>query len=253
MNYKVSIIIPYYKKKLFFLETLKSAINQTYKNFEIIIIYDDTLKTDLKYIEQIITHYKKIKLLINNKNYGVAYSRNKGIKYAKGDFIAFLDADDIWDIKKLAIQIRFMRKNCINFSHTSYRIIDEKNFLIGRQVAKKYTSYFDLLKSCDIGLSTVIFKKNIINKDPFPKLKTKEDYALWLKLSKKNKIYGLKRTLSSWRKSKKSLSSSIFQKYFAAFKVYYIEENLNFFISIYRVLILSYFYLFKRIKQKTSI
>ena len=250
MNYKVSIIIPYYQKKIFFLKTLKSALNQTYKNFEIIIVYDDPSRTDLEYIKRISKFNKKITLLINNKNLGAGYSRNKGIKYSKGKFIAFLDADDLWDKKKLSIQINFMRNKKINFSHTSYKIVDEKNNLLGRQIVKKYTSYSDLLKSCDIGLSTVVVKKDIIKENIFPNLKTKEDYVLWLKLVKINKVYGFKKVLSSWRKSKNSLSSSFFQKILDAFRVYYKYENLNFFVSIFRVLILSNFYLLKRIKQK---
>ena len=172
MNYKVSVIIPYYKKRIFFLKTLKSALNQTYKNFEIIIIYDDPSKIDLKYVRQVIGVNNKITLLINKKNLGAGYSRNKGIKYSSGSYIAFLDADDLWNRKKLALQINFMRKNKINFSHTSYSIIDEKNNLIGNQVAVKYISYFDLLKSCNIGLSTVVIKKDIFKKDNFPNLKT---------------------------------------------------------------------------------
>jgi teichuronic acid biosynthesis glycosyltransferase TuaG len=250
MNPKVSIIIPYYKKRIFFHKTLKSALNQTYKNFEIIIIYDDTSKADLKYVRQIIGFNKKITLLINKKNLGAGYSRNKGIKYSRGKFIAFLDADDLWASKKLALQINFMKKNKISFSHTSYLIIDEKKNIIGKQIVKKYISYSDLLKSCNIGLSSVVMKKDILKKNKFPNLKTKEDYVLWLNLAKNNKIYGFKKILSSWRKSKNSLSSSIFQKIFDAFIVYYKYENLNFFTSIFRVFILSNFYLFKRIKQK---
>jgi len=250
MNYKVSIVIPYYRKKIFILDTLKSVLNQTYKNFEIIIIYDDSSNSDLEYIKRLVKFDKKIRLLINKRNLGAGYSRNKGVKYSKGGYIAFLDADDLWDKKKLSTQINIKKNKKINFSHTSYKIVDEKNNLLGRQIVKKYTSYSDLLKSCDIGLSTVIIKKDIIKRNIFPNLKTKEDYALWLKLAKKNKIYGFTKVLSSWRRSKNSLSSSFLQKIFDAFRVYYKYENLNFFISIFRVFILSNFYLLKRIKQK---
>jgi teichuronic acid biosynthesis glycosyltransferase TuaG len=251
MKHKVSIIIPYYRKRFFFLKTLKSALNQTYKKFEIIIVYDDTSKNDLKYIKKIIGFNKKIILLINKKNLGAGYSRNKGVKYSSGDYIAFLDADDLWDEKKLSMQINFMKKNKISFSHTSYRIINEKDNLLGKQMAQKNISYYDLLKSCDIGLSTVVIKKDIFKNNNFPNLKTKEDYVLWLKLVKKNKIYGIKKILSSWRRSKNSLSSSFFQKILDAHRVYYKFENINFFVSIFRLFILSSFYLFKRIKQKS--
>jgi len=250
MNDKVSVIIPYYKKKFFFLNTLKSALNQTYRNFEILIIYDDPSRTDLNYIKKIIKFNKKITLLINKKKLGAGYSRNLGIKYSKGNYIAFLDADDLWNSKKLAMQIKFMKKYNVNFCHTSYKIINEKDNLIGKQTAKSYISYFDLLKSCDIGLSTVLVKKEILKKKMFSKLKTKEDYSLWLKLAKKNKIIGLNKFLCKWRRSYNSLSSSAVQRVLDAFRVYYKEENLNLFISIFRVFILSCNYLFKRIRQK---
>ena len=115
---------------------------------------------------------------------------------------------------------------------------------------KSEYSYFDLLKSCDIGLSTVLVKKEILKKKMFSKLKTKEDYSLWLKLAKKNKIIGLNKFLCKWRRSYNSLSSSAVQRVLDAFRVYYKEENLNLFISIFRVFILSCNYLFKRIRQK---
>ena len=250
MNDKVSVIIPYYKKKFFFLNTLKSALNQTYKNFEILIIYDDPSRTDLEYIKKIIKFNKKITLLINKKKLGAGYSRNIGIKYSKGGYIAFLDADDLWNRKKLAIQIKFMKKHNVNFCHTSYKIINEQDKLLGSQIAKPYISYFDLLRSCDIGLSTVLVKKKILKKKVFSKLETKEDYSLWLKLAKKNKIIGLNKFLCEWRRSQDSLSSSAARRVLDAFRVYFKEENLNLVVSIFRVFILSYNYLFKRIRQK---
>ena len=143
-----------------------------------------------------------------------------------------------------------MKDYKLNFTHTSYNIIDEKNKLIGEQIATKILTYNNLLNSCDIGLSTVVIKKKIILNNRFSNLKTKEDYVLWLKLSKKNQIIGIQKKLCNWRKSFNSLSSSDFQKIFDAFQVYYKKENLNFFVSIFRVFILSYNYLFKRIRQK---
>ena len=90
----VSVIIPYYRKKQYISRTLKSVINQSYKKLEIIIIYDDDNKEELKFIKQITLKDKRIKILVNQKNLGVGPSRNKGIKKSRGEYIAFLDADD---------------------------------------------------------------------------------------------------------------------------------------------------------------
>jgi teichuronic acid biosynthesis glycosyltransferase TuaG len=75
-----------------------------------------------------------------------------------------LDSDDRWTKNKLKIQIKFMKDNKLNFTHTSYNIIDEKNKLIGNQIANKILTYNNLLNSCDIGLSTVVLKKKILLK-----------------------------------------------------------------------------------------
>ena len=110
----ISIVVPYHKKKSFFKETLQSINKQSYKNFEVIIIYDDIDKSELMYVKKILKNYKfKKKLLINNKTIGAGLSRNKGIKNSKGNFIAFCDADDLWNRNKLKTQLEYMKKKKI--------------------------------------------------------------------------------------------------------------------------------------------
>ena len=244
----VSIIIPYYKKKKFFKKTFTSAINQSYKNIEIIIIYDDNSKSELKFIKKIVQNKKNTKVLINSRNIGAGLSRNRGIKKSKGEYLAFLDADDLWKKNKLQKQIRFMNSNKIDASYTGYQIMDEKNNIFGSRISKKKISYNNLIYSCDIGLSTVVIrKKKLINLNCyFPSLKTKEDYLLWLKLSKKGIIfYGISNSLSYWKKTTNSLSSNVLQKMSDGFKVYFIYLNFGFFKSLFHLFILSINYLRK--------
>ena len=102
-----------------------------------------------------------------------------GIKHAKGEYIAFIDADDLWNEYKLEKQIRFMKQNNCDFTHTSYEIINSKDVIIGNRKARNFNHVDELIKSCDIGLSTVILSKKIINLGlEFPDLKTKEDFVL---------------------------------------------------------------------------
>ena len=237
--------MPYYNKQKYFRSSFNSFINQKFKNKELIIVYDNHKIKDLIYIKKIIHNIKHIKLLINHKNIGAGASRNKALKIAKGDYIAFLDSDDVWDSRKLKEQIDFMKKNNINFSHTSYKIIDYKGKTIGYRKAKSKLNYKSILRSCDIGLSTVIIKKNFLKGNKFPNLKTKEDYVLWLKLLKTENIYGLNKCYTKWRKLDNSLSSSLYQKLKDAFKVYNVYEKFSLIKSVYMVLRLSFFYFIK--------
>ena len=247
----ISVIIPYYKKKEYIISSINSVLNQTYKNLEIIIIYDDLNKEDLNLLKKIKKKDKRIKIYINKKNLGAGRSRNKGIKLSKGIFVAFLDSDDLWKKNKLKKQIFFMKKNGINASHTSYTIINSINKIIGSRNAKDM-SYKLLLKSCDIGLSTVVLKKEIItSKIKFANIKTKEDYVLWLKITfNNNKIFALKDNLTKWRKLEDSLSSSRLQKIYDGYLVYRKYMNFNLLKSFGFLMLLSFNYFLKDIKNK---
>ena len=219
----VSVIMPYYKKELYIEDSIKSILNQSHQNFEIILINDEINNNNVKFLEKISNLDTRIKLTHNKENLGAGRSRNKAIQISNGEYIAFCDCDDLWKHNKLELQLNFMKELNLNFSFTDYEIVDEnKNFVKSRK-ASKNIDFNQLRNSCDIGLSTVIIKKKILhnNKYQFPSLKTKEDYVLWMLLAKdKIKMMGFNQTLTSWRKSKNSLSSSIIQKIIDGYRVY---------------------------------
>lgn len=237
----ISVIIPFYKKKKFIEKTIESVFNQTYNNFEIIIIYDDPEKEDLRYLTNLFGENKKIKIIINKNNLGAGLSRNIGIDQSNGKYIAFLDADDVWHKNKIQTQISFMKKNNLRISHTSYKIIDQNDQLQSIRNARNFDNFQDLLKSCDIGLSTVILHKSIITeKLRFPNLKTKEDFVLWLKILYSGiHIGAIDDCLTYWRKTKNSLSSSKLQKLIDGYKVYRKYMKYNQFKSFYLLVCLS--------------
>ena len=236
----ITVIMPYFKKKSFFKQAYYSALNQGVKNLEIIIIYDDYDRSDIFFLRKIINNRKNTILIVNDRNFGAGISRNIGIKRARGKYISFLDCDDIWKKNKIKYQLNFMKKNNLNISYTSYSVIDKFGNQLYDVKVKNEMMYKDFLRSCDIGLSTVVMKKSIFNNFKFNKIKTKEDYLLWLQLSNSNyKFIGIKKILSSWRVNKNSLSNNIIQKVSDSFRIYYQFEKQNFLKTIFSIVVLS--------------
>tara|TARA_Y100000591_G_C21815749_1_gene690635 strand:- start:993 stop:1757 length:765 start_codon:yes stop_codon:yes gene_type:complete len=249
----ISVIMPFYKKREFFEESLISVINQTYRNIELIIIYDDYKADDLTFIKDKIKFHARSKVINNKQNYGVAKARNIGIENSGGEFIAFIDSDDLWDKNKLEIQYNHMKKNNSRISHTNYKIIDKNNNLLGINIAKDNLNYQELINSCDIGLSTVMIQKDVFKISMFKNIKTKEDYALWLELARNGeKFSALNLNLSSYRKTSNSLSSSFKNKLVNGFIVYNKYEKKNLFISFFLVINLGLNYIKKIFKQKIN-
>ena len=235
----VSVIMPYFKKKEYVEKSILSVINQSYKNLELIIIYDDESMDDFEYISKICNKFKNIKIIKNIKNLGAGESRNIGIKSATGDLVAFIDADDFWYEEKLEKQINFLKKNNYKFIFCNY-IKKSQNSEKEVVCKKKYLGYSNLLKSCDIGLSTVLIETNLIKKNLFPSLKTKEDYVVWLQITKKEiQAYCLNEILVIWNNSKNSLSSNTIQKILDGYTVYRVYEKFSLLKSFLLLIVLS--------------
>jgi len=216
----VSIIMPNYNGQDYIADTIESIINQTYRNFELIIIDDCSTDDSINIIKRFQKKDSRIKLFQLNQNSGrPAIPRNYGIKYANGDYIAFIDSDDIWHKQKLEIQLSIMKKNGVSFSCTSLKnfknIKDiEKIYLkkFNEKISIEYLSFNKLLKKNTIPNSSVIIKKNILKNVKFiedMRYKAIEDYHLWLKISEKGiKILKINNTLLFYRLSQNSISKS---------------------------------------------
>ena len=236
----VSVIIPYYKKIDHIEKTIQSVLDQTFEDFEIIVIYDDNIKNDLKQIEKFIKNNPKIKIINNNINLGAGISRNIGIKNSSGKIIAFLDSDDCWKPDRLEKQLNFMIKNNYKFTFCNYNKIIKNKKKIKVFSKKKIITFKDLLTDCKIGLSTVFLMRDIIEDELFPPLKTKEDYVAWLKIAKSNiNAYNFPEYLVDWNYYENSLSSNFFQKLKDGFKVYFIYLNMSFLKSFFYLFLLS--------------
>ena len=245
----VSVIMPYYKKELYIKDSIESILNQSYQNFEIILVNDEIENKNYNFLKVISNLDSRIKLYTNEKNLGAGETRNKAIKISKGEYIAFCDCDDLWKSSKLEIQLQHMKKLNLDFSFTAYEIIDENKKVISFRKAENIINFRKLRNSCDIGLSTVVLKRKIFDKEEhrFPELKTKEDYVLWMKLAKNGiKMTGINQNLTSWRKNKDSLSSSALQKLLDGYKVYRIYLGYGRLKSFFYLINLSVNFILKR-------
>lgn len=231
---KVSIITPSYNSEKFVLDTIKSILLQTYKDWELLIIDDCSKDSTIQVVEAFIKCYKNIRLIKLEKNSGPAIARNTGIKAAKGKYIAFLDSDDLWLPDKLENQVDFMEENNIDFSFHAYWMQNEGEKEKKIVKTRKKVSYNDLLKTCDIGCLTAMYNQEKLGKIYMPDIPKRQDYGLWLAILKKTQYaYSFEEPLAIYRLRKHSISRNKFKTMYFIWKVYRDVENLTFLQSIY--------------------
>lgn len=233
----VSIIIPVYNASRFLEETINSIQEQTYSNWEAIFIDDCSSDNSYDIIKQYQKNDKRIKVIKNKINNGVAISRNNGIDYAKGEYLCFLDADDKWHPKKLEKQINFMQELNCEFSFTGYQFANEKCNPNGKIVSvPNKINYKQALKNTTIWTSTVMFDMGKLTKDDIymPNIKRGQDTATWWKVLKKIEYaYGLNEVLSYYRRTNNSLSANKLTALKRTWNLYRNVEHLNILSSFY--------------------
>lgn len=247
---KVSIITPTYNCSNYVANTIQSILAQSFQNFEIIVVDDCSTDNTVDIIKSF--GDERIKLFINEKNMGSAYSRNVALEHASGEYIAFLDGDDLWAPNKLEKQLNFMEKNGYSFTYTNYEEIDKNGDKLNKFLTgPKRINHCQFMKSCYVGCLTVIYKREIIPDLQIPiDIYKRNDYALWLKISEKADCYLLDETLASYRKNVgiSSVRKTILLKYHKELfvKLY----NYSSFYAWLLALRNAVFYLFKRIKYR---
>ncbi|AQS38838.1 glycosyl transferase [Shewanella psychrophila] len=193
-NPLVSVVVPLYNCADFITETVESIINQSYKNFEIVIVDNCSTDESLSVVNEYSHKFSNISVIqtMNNSG-GPAHPRNLGIESSKGDYIAFLDSDDIWEENKLQLQIDLMMSESYNFLSTSTCNIDQygvplKSNLKKPNEDKKSYGVKSMLVRNTITTSSVIVERQFIGSLRFSEdidLVTVEDYFLWLQLLNK--------------------------------------------------------------------
>lgn len=206
----VSIIMPAYNSQAFLKDSIESVLQQTFSDFELIIIDDGSTDTTADIANTYAKTDARILFHTQKKNQGVAVARNRAIEMANGRFIAFLDSDDIWLPDKLERQLHFMGSGNYSLSYTHYAQIDDSGKQTGAYSKPPgRLSYSDLLKSNQIGCLTAIYDSRKLGKIYMPLLRARQDYGLWLKILRKvDYAYGLNEVLALYRVGYSSVSSS---------------------------------------------
>ena len=234
----ISIIVPVYNAEKFIVQTIECVQNQTYSNWELLLVADGCEDKSEELIEKhsIATEDKRIRLLRQPRNLGAAQARNRGIGEAKGRYIAFLDSDDLWMSQKLEKQIAFMEEKDVAFSFTGYEFADENACGTGKLVTvPNKLTYKEALKNTTIFTTTVMFDTQKIDKNKLfmPQVKS-EDTALWWKILRDNYIaYGLDENLALYRRAGKTLSSNKLEAVRRIWNLYRNVEKLSLGFSIY--------------------
>lgn len=244
----VSIITPLFNSSKYLEETYKSVINQTYKDFEWIVVDDKSTDDSYLLANKLAQKDSRIKVLQVKENGGAAKARNLGIKNANGRFIAFLDSDDMWMPDKLEKQIDFMLKNNYAFTYSNYEVLNKNGSKVLFNPKKSKTDYKRLLKTCDIGCLTVIYDTEQLGKVYMPEDTPKrEDYATWLDITRSGVIaYKLNETLATYRLSDNSVSSKKFSMLRYHYNVYHKHEHFGVLKSFWYLGIHSFNKLFKK-------
>ncbi len=246
----VSIIMPVYNCEKYVAKAIKSVQEQTYANWELIIVNDCSTDNSICKIEEQIKSIKDKVTLINlAENQGVANARNIAIDKTYGRYIAYLDADDLWEKEKLHKQIEYMKINNIAFSYTSYSRMKEDGGLLKTVEVPGKTNYTDLLKSTIILTSTIIIDTKTIPKEKLkmPNLKISEDAQTWLNILKSGVVaYGLNENLTQYRQRKNSTSSNKIKSIKGMWKVYRKYQKMSIGKSLYYTI----FHIINAIKKR---
>jgi len=222
---KISIITPIYNSN-YIENTIDSVIKQTYKDWELLLVDDCSNDDTINRIKEYIEKDDRINLNVLEVNVGAAEARNIALREAKGDYIAFLDSDDMWLPNKLEKQIQFMKSNNYAFSFTAYQRVNQNNTkTINRIGVPKSIGYNGFLRNTIIGTLTVMIDKRQTGYFEMPNIRSSHDMALWCDILKRGfKAYGINEVLAYYRIVDDSNTA---KKWKAAMDVWRVYRNIE--------------------------
>lgn len=243
--------MPCYNSLSFIEDSLLSVINQTYSDWELIVIDDGSTDGTLEFLNKY-TKNNKIKLYRNTLGKGVSYARQHGINMSNGRYIAFLDSDDLWHKDKLRKQVAFLSENNIGFTYSDYAAFKNSvDDVIFTRVAPNTINYKRLCYNCPIGNSSVMLDMYLLGDIKIPNI-PKEDYALWLTLLEKGNVAKKSpSTLMFYRIGHSSTSNQKFKEIFRQYNVLRTIGKKGKIASLYFTLIYMMYGIYIRINKTT--
>ena len=208
----ISVIMPAYNAQDYIEMAIQSVRQQTLEDWELLVIDDCSADRTRQLVQNIGKEEKRLRYLCNEKNRGAAYCRNLGVREAKGEWIAFLDSDDMWEKEKLELQMECVRNHSCSFVFTGSAFVDEKgnrkSYILR---AKDITSYKELLKQNIISCSSVLIKREWMLEFPMSELEgIHEDLEAWVRILKEKQCsaYAVDRPLLTYRIRRQSKSGN---------------------------------------------
>ena len=231
----VSIIMPSYNAARFIGESINSVLLQTYSHWELLIADDCSKDNSVEVARRYSDIDERIKLFPLDKNVGAAAARNVAMEHAQGQYIAFLDSDDVWDEHKLEKQLAFMERYSYAFTFSNYYVMEENGEKTGIIVkVPSSLSYQQYLRNTIIGCLTVIIDRKQTGDFKMPLIKSSHDMALWLLIMKRGfKAYGLKDVLAGYRLVSTSNTAKKWKAAKDVWRVYQEIENLSVWYAAY--------------------
>ena len=238
MNSLVSIITPSYNSAKFIAETIQSVQNQTHQNWEMIIVDDASSDETENIVLSIIQNDSRIKFYKLSQNSGPAVARNTAIEKASGEFMTFIDADDIWFPTFIQNNIKTIQETAIPFVFSSYKRSNEQlEFVYSDFIVPHKVSYSDILKSNSISCLTAFVDIKKLGKKYMPLIRKRQDMGLWLNYLKVIPFaYGIQETQAIYRIRENSLSRKKSDLIKYQWQFYRDVEKLNVFQSAYYML-----------------
>jgi teichuronic acid biosynthesis glycosyltransferase TuaG len=228
----VSVVTSAFNSQDFIEATYLSLKRQTHEDWEWLVVDDCSSDSTVSILEGLAKSDGRIRVILNRENRGAAYSRNQALKAVRGDFVAFLDADDLWTAEKLEKQLQFMQVAKADASFTGYSIIDRLGRPSGKTIdttPRGIVDYGDALrKRATLGCSTVMLRKQSIGDALMPAIRTGQDYAFWLLLLRSGLFFHhLPEALSAYRIRPGSISRNKFKKAMRQWEIYRRIEKLS--------------------------